>query len=59
MTKSCAVCARMLRDDDEIIAVVKAVYHAVPSEVMYAIEPPIACYQMAHSYCISGEEVQI
>ncbi len=59
MTKSCSVCSRMLHDDDEIIFVGRSVFHAVPSEVLYAIEPPSACYQMAHAYCANGEEVEL
>lgn len=59
MTKSCAVCERMLHDGDDIVAVVRSVFHRVPSEVLYAIEQPSECYMMAHSYCKSGDEVTL
>ena len=57
--KRCAVCERLLQDEDVIIFVGESVYHDVPSQVMYAIEKPTACFDMAHKYCLRGEEVRL
>lgn len=59
MTKQCAICSRMIHEGDEITAVVTSVFHRVPSEVLYAIEQPTACYAICHSYCKAGEEVEL
>lgn len=58
MTKKCCVCDRLLHDGDEIVALVRSVFHLVPSDVMYAIEQPSECYEMCHSYCSPKTEVR-
>lgn len=54
----CSICERIVHDGDAIRAIVRSVFHRVPSEVMYAIEQPSECYEMWHEYCdaaVSGQ----
>lgn len=57
--QKCAVCERMIHDEDIVTAVVTSIYHSVSSEVLYAIESPTECHKMAHAYCIAGDEVTL
>lgn len=57
MNKSCYRCHNFIRDEEEIVAVVRTVFHQVASRVSYAIETPTECLKMYHVGCTEwGEE---
>jgi hypothetical protein len=56
MQKPCDLCHNFIRDEEEIIAVVKTVFHQVPSRVSYAIQMPTECLKMFHIECAEGRE---
>lgn len=59
MIKKCPICERLFHEGDKITAIVSSVYHDVDSSLLYAIEQPSACYQMAHEHCLPGEEAEL
>lgn len=56
MNKSCDLCHNFIRDEEEIVAVVKTVFHQVPSRVSYAIQMPTECIRMFHMECAERME---
>ena len=54
MIPSCAGCGNPIGDEDDVVAVVLATLHDIPSPVSYAITRPTHCYELHHRKC--GED---
>lgn len=59
MTKQCSVCERVIHDGEEVIAVVRAEFHDIPSAKSYAITRPTECFDLRHGYCGFDKETSV
>lgn len=54
--KLCEECRRSINDEEPVIALIRSVFHAIPSQVMYALEQPTECRAIWHAHCYEGAE---
>ena len=55
MQQTCAKCGKVLKDGDQVKAVVLSIFRQISSTVSYAIEKPYECLSLEHVDCDSPD----
>jgi hypothetical protein len=55
MIQYCWSCDEELKEGDQIVAAIVSVYHELPSQVAYAVQPGTECLALVHRSCF-GEK---